>query len=66
MAQEGVEKLLNITDRSYITFYTTSTTPIARVLYNYCSVNNLYIFWKKIKHVYFSRLERQRTLSLSL
>ena len=43
MVREGIEKLLNITDRSYNVF-TISTSHIARMLYNSCSVNNLYIF----------------------
>ena len=40
MVREGIEKLLNITDRSYNVF-TISTSHIARMLYNSCSVNNL-------------------------
>ena len=59
MEREGIEKLFNITDRSYNVLNNIDFTYFT---YNTGSVNNLYIE----RHVYFSRLERQRTLSLSL
>ena len=69
MVREGIEKLLNITDRSYNVF-TISTSHIARMLYNSCMQCQQLVYFlnslkRKIEHVYFSRLDRQR-LSLSL
>ena len=53
-----------------ITFYTISTSHIARVFYTLVQCQQLVYFMnslkKKIKHVYFSRLERQKTRTLSL
>ena len=69
MAREGPEKLLNITDRSYNVLYYidfTYSTCVLQLVQCQQLVYFLNSLKRKIEHVYFSRLERQRTLSLSL
>ena len=69
MAREGPEKLLNITDRSYNVLYYidfTYSTCVLQLVQCLQLVYFLNSLKRKIEHVYFSGLERQRTLSLSL
>ena len=69
MAREGIEMLLDITDRSYNVLYYidyTYSTCALQLLQCKQLVYFLSSLKRKIEHVYFSRLERQRTLSLSL
>ena len=65
MAREGIEKLLNITDRSYnVLFYIDFTYSTCALQLEQCQ--QLVYFLNSMKYVYFCRLERQRALSLSL
>ena len=69
MVREGIEKLLNITDRTYnILYYINFTYSRCALQLVQCQqlVYFLNSLKRKIEHVYFCRLEIQRTLSLSL
>ena len=63
MEREGIEKLFNITDRSYNVLNYIDFTYFT---YNTCSVNNLHIERKLKLDMYISAGWRDKELSLSL